>query len=252
MLCLGVVVTLTSTSLALTIDDFSVGELYLVTGPGFVDGSPGSDQVDLRQIQQALPSSNVIAGMRHTFLGTVYWRDETDGIAAIAVSPADGGLLSVHTDLEVEAFRLRYGFPTDPAVEGELDFNLDLSAEGTRAVVDFVSADVPAELSPTMELTIWTHDEALTNRLGSSVEIPFASSQHAFAVDIALTRLVGQASLTDVDGLWLTFNGIGPGTEFTMNSIRIVPEPTSVALCGIAACGLLGRRWAQKRRRSGR
>jgi hypothetical protein len=237
-----------STSRALTIDDFAAGEMELFAGPEL----GGEYVTDLVTAQHPLPISSVAGGLRQMKVGTFGYLNETEGTVGMRVAPVDGGVLSVGSDFPAENFWLRYGF-TDYAgpalVSHDFDLNLDLLDSGLTALtLDFLSIDGPETWIPELDVTVYTN-RLLADSEFSTVSVPLLKSPTPTSVVVDLQPLSQQLDLSDVDGIMIRMPQVAGDTSFSIGEVRLAPEPSSIALCGIAVFGLVTCGWASRRRR---
>ena len=237
IVCASLLLAMCTTSSGLTIDDFRTGEIELLAGPEWVRET-GRDPVTA---QFPLPSANVAGGLRQMKLGTLGFRNDSEGTSAIRVTPSGDGVLSVASDFGAENFWLRYGYTNyvGPArVSHDFDLNLDLLETGlTTLVVDFLSFYGTEESIPDLNVIAYSNrmPGASVSESGS-VSVPLLKSPTPMSVAIDLSSMNRDVDLSDLDGLWIHMPSVESGTSFSIDSIRLIPEPSSIVLISIGIC----------------
>jgi hypothetical protein len=238
---------------AVTIDNFSAGAIEVLGGPEVFH--PWGEAVeDLDIFQMDLPESQTIGGMRHVRLGHLEFEASDKGVAILSVSSEDGGALSYSSDFPADSIQIEYGTAIrHRGFRGE-ELNLDLSADGLRAIVEFQSVNFPegttfpTGIEPSIRLAVGTIDATSpTGAVGSSLMVPLPVGNEAFSLDFDLSHLTGNANMADIDGLEFQTH-IPANSSLTISAIHVVPEPGCLGLfCfGVTAMLTTMIRWRSK------
>ncbi len=219
MLCVALAAACTSH--AVLIDDFSDGAASLRREVG---------DPQITDIQTGLSTDSVIGGEREVTLGAIGSPGavtvDIDTDAEQMIYDTDPGVLGVN-------FFAKYGSIDDPL---HVDFTAG-GADRIRFEFESASFSVPALLDV---LLTTQSDVTSTGRTGGSQSIVLTSSDHPFVLDVFLDQFsqVERMNLADVWSISFgTGNGNLPGS-FVLNSVRTIPEPSSVALFGMGLLAL--------------
>lgn len=216
----------------LTIDDFSAAEFE---EHGGVDEN-GNEQRDIRF---GASSDEIAGGSRSGKLGTLNIPHDKQGDAMVAVSD---GRLTTSTDLRAEGFSIRYGLQN-----AETPLDIDLTNPVTDTVeIDVMSLQFVDELSLRVSLSndYWSSSVSTSVPLEPS-DVPF---KLRFPVESFLT-LPGadEFDFSHVHSLLIGISSVPRGFSMELDSVRVVPEPTTLLLM---ACGVMNLLVGRRRRRS--
>lgn len=181
-----------------------------------------------------------------------------------ALTTADAGILGGERELEIAVAgvptlvsaagsvgegTLAAGSTGASAVEHTLVYDgvgstglggVDLTASGNKLVLDFLFNDAAAAGSTSIDVVM------LDTGAGSAAfsgAIPASAVSFSYVIPFAAFTPAGGFSFAAVDTIGLRFNGaLVKNIDFELDGIRVVPEPTTLALAGLGLAGLFALR----------
>jgi hypothetical protein len=225
----------TASAATLVIDDFATpnpGQKFFILGP------PGNSNPDPYLMKHQ--ASSIAGGERDVFIDVlgsaqigsalgIVGRDMDSGAEAmqIATSPGPGSSVTLQYDgIDPDAGGLTNGH----------GLNLDLTGGGTNTqlLMHVVSSDAQGGMQ--LDITV-TSPSGLSSVFHGNVN----DDGKLYDYVLPFSQFVGNASFSNVDSMTFVFNGIGTrNVDFKIDLIHaIVPEPSSVALLGAGAVGLV-------------
>jgi hypothetical protein len=155
----------------------------------------------------------------------------TNGLAPTVVTLQYTGLADQIADVALGG--------ASPLVVGGVD--LTGGGGNDRFQIHFFSSDARPTVGLDVAVTITTPGGKLSTAV---VDAP--NSTTAFDLFIPFSKLVGNASVTDVDSIKFVFNGVRqtPNIDYEIQLVAVVPEPASIVLaaCGLSAAMVVGCR----------
>lgn len=213
---------------ALVVDDFtqrSEGASYPLVQRTVNVGSPRSGGIDA-----PLALTATVGGAREVTLEMMSTRRP----------PADRVEADVYTDPGLLDFASSAGASGRVAVnyglasQGMDELNLNLS-QMTAVVVDFAAFDL-ASGTPLQVYALLFMGEVTSATPTMTLTSSFVDNTQVLLSILAINPVLRQ----DVDGIRVVFTG-GVGTDFQVDTITVIPEPTALGLLAPAALAL-GRR----------
>lgn len=220
---------------ALVIDDLTVGDSFT---------TPYTDHA-LSVVQSGLDADHVWGGVRELRFPMNFSTTE----ASTAILDTSAGLVRFeNTGLSGgSSVALEYG----GNATGGLEMGLDLTGGGyDRILVDILQLG-PSAKGSTPEImqlgaNLFTLErdaegEVVASRY-SNIEIDLAATDTPYTATLLLDERLGSADLAEIDGISISVYPFGTGGSVSIGSIRIVPEPASLAMLGLAGVAMLWRR----------
>lgn len=156
-------------------------------------------------------------------------------LVSAAGSVGEGSLAAGSTGSSAVAHTLLY----DGVGAGGLG-GVDLTVGGSKLVLDFLFNDAAAAGTTSVDVVML---DSGTGTAAFAGAIPASAGSFSYSIPFASFATAGGFSFSAVDAIGIRFNAaLVKNVDFELDGVRVVPEPTSLALAGLGLVGLLALR----------